>query len=59
MWCDHPFSQRNMATERTVVGVGSDREVWGRTKFEKWGGGGENIVVTSFNNGISTPLLTM
>ena len=25
----------------------------------KNGGGGENIVVTSFNNGISTPLLTM
>ena len=40
MWRDHPFSQRNMATERTVgVGVGGDREVGemvGRcTKFEK------------------------
>ena len=31
MWRDHPFSQRNRTTERTVgVGVGSDREVWGR-----------------------------
>ena len=28
MWCDHPFSLRNMTTERTVeVGVGGDREV--------------------------------
>ena len=40
MWRDHPFSQRNMAIERTVgVGVGGDREVGemvGRcTKFEK------------------------
>ena len=27
MWRDHPFSQKNMATERAmVVGVGSDRE---------------------------------
>ena len=30
MGCDHPFSERNMATERTVdVGVGCDREVKG------------------------------
>ena len=31
MWYDHPFSSRNMTTERTVkVGVGGDREVgWG------------------------------
>ena len=28
MWCDQPFSQRNMTTERTgEVGVGGDREV--------------------------------
>ena len=27
MWWDHPFSQRNKTTERTVgVGVGGDRE---------------------------------
>ena len=42
MWCDHPFSQRNRITDRTVgVEVGSDREVergeWG------WGGGGQNL----------------
>ena len=43
MWCDHPFSQRNMTTEKTVgTGAGGDREVgvggmW--EKFEKgvWG----------------------
>ena len=30
MWGDHPFSQRNMTTERTMgVGVGGDREVRG------------------------------
>ena len=28
MWCDHPLSQRNRTTKRTVgVGVGGDREV--------------------------------
>ena len=28
MWCDHPFSQRNKVTERTVgVGVGGDQEI--------------------------------
>ena len=29
MWRDHPFSQRNMTTERAMggVGVGGDREV--------------------------------
>ena len=28
MWRDHPFSQKNRTTERTVgVGVGGDREV--------------------------------
>ena len=38
MGCDHPLSERNMATERTVdVGVGCDREVKGRSV----GGGGE------------------
>ena len=41
MWHDHPFSQRNMTTEKTLgVGVGGDTEVgfgdvW--TKFEKGG----------------------
>ena len=30
MWHDHPFSQRNRITERTVqVGVGGDKEVGG------------------------------
>ena len=41
MWRDHPFSQRNRTTERTVgVGLGGDRKVGGRgwTKFEKGGG---------------------
>ena len=41
MWSDHPFSQRNRTTERTVkVGVGGDRGVGGQgswTKFEKGG----------------------
>ena len=45
MWHDHPFSQRNMATEKTMgAGVAGDREVglgvvW--TKFGKgvWGVG--------------------
>ena len=33
MWCDYPFSQRNMATEITVgEGVEDDREV-------RWVGG--------------------
>ena len=28
MWCDHPLSQRNRTTKRTVgVGVGGDRAV--------------------------------
>ena len=40
MWRDHPFSQKNRTTERTVrVKVGGDREMgWGGvewTKFEK------------------------
>ena len=31
MWHDHPFSQRNMTTERAVVvGFGGDKEVGGR-----------------------------
>ena len=30
LWCDHPFSQRNRTTKRTVaVGVGGDRELGG------------------------------
>ena len=38
MWSDHPFSQRNRTTERTVkVGVGGDRGVGG----EGSGGRGE------------------
>ena len=43
MWCDHPFSQRNRRTERTVgVEVGGYRKMGerGLTKFEKGGGGG-------------------
>ena len=42
MWHDHPFSQRNRITERTLgVEVGGDKEVVrvkGWTKFEKGGG---------------------
>ena len=49
MWCDHPFSQRNRTTERTVwVGVAGNREVEGGgnwTKFEKRGGGIGNISI--------------
>ena len=38
MWSDHPFSQRNRATERTVgIWVGGDREVG------EGGGVGENL----------------
>ena len=39
---DHPFSQRNRTTERTVgVGVGGDREVgWGDGQNLKKRGGG-------------------
>ena len=53
MWRDHPFSQRNRTTERTVgVGVGGDKEVaggegWGWTKFEKKGGEVRDIRVGS------------
>ena len=46
MWSDHPFSQRNVTTERTVeVGLRGNWEVeergegeggGGWTKFEKW-----------------------
>ena len=40
MWCDHPFSQRIMTTEKTVeAAVGGDRKVGvgggGWTKFGK------------------------
>ena len=35
MWCDHPFSYRNMTTETTVKGeVGGDKEIGG----SGWGG---------------------
>ena len=38
MWCNHPFSQRNKATEKAVeVEVGDDGD--GQTKFEKGGVG--------------------
>ena len=56
MWCDHPFSQRNRATERTVwVGVAGNREV---------GGGGVEIGQKLKKGGHrqymhSTPLPTM
>ena len=37
-WSDHPFSQRNRATEKTVgVGVGGDRE------FRGGSSGGQNL----------------
>ena len=54
MWRDHPFSQRNRATEKTVgVGFGGDRKVGGGwTKFEK--GEWRNI-----GGGISTPMSTI
>ena len=40
MWCDHPFSQRNMTTERTVgVGVGGDKE-FGVRELDKIGKNG-------------------
>ena len=47
MWRDHPFSQRNKITERTVrVGLEATGK-WGRgwawTKFEKRGEWGGNI----------------
>ena len=39
MWRDHPFSQRNKATERAVgVEVGDENKIWW-TKFEKKGVG--------------------
>ena len=39
MWCNHPFSQRNMKTERTVeMRVGGDREVGGGQNLEKGAG---------------------
>ena len=53
LWCNHPFGQRNKATERAVrVGVGGNRG-GGWTKFEKggrvgnmgWGGGGLHKIV--------------
>ena len=38
MWHDHPLSQRNRTTERTVgVGVGGDREVGGGQNLKKSG----------------------
>ena len=44
MWHDHPISQRNRTTERTVgVGVGSDRDIGdggGLGENLKKGGGG-------------------
>ena len=48
MWCDHPFSQRNMTTERMMeVRVGGDKEVGegarGGGKSWKMEGGVGNI----------------
>ena len=43
MWRDHPFSHRNMTTEKTVgAGVGGDREVgmggvWTKSEKGVWG----------------------
>ena len=55
MWHDHPSSQRNRTTEKTVgVGFGGDRKVGGGgwTKFEK--GEWRNI-----GGGISTTMSTI
>ena len=38
MWCNHPFSQRNKATEKAVEVEGGD-DGDGQTKFEKGGVG--------------------
>ena len=64
MWCEHPFSQRNRTTERTVgVRVGGDRK-WGRgargwwTKFLKKGEGVRQYRGV-LNRWLSTPLPTM
>ena len=38
IWCDHPFSQRNKETERTMrLGVRGDREVVGGGNIRKMG----------------------
>ena len=65
MWHDHPFSQRNRTTERSVgLQVGGDREMGGGEgvgqNLEKGGGVG-NIGGggSSKNRGFSTPLSTM
>ena len=57
MWHDHPFSQRNRTTERTVgVEVGGDREVGvtGWTKFEK-GSGSKHYRGVFMKRGVRTP----
>ena len=65
MWHDHPISQRNRTTERTVgVGVGSDRDIgdgggaW--RKFEKGGGVGNKgglVPSTNYQRLLKFPLL--
>ena len=46
MWNDHPFSQRNRTTQRTVgVEIGGKKEVEG-------GGGGQNLEVSNIGGGL-------
>ena len=65
MWHDHPFSQRNKTTERTVgLGVGGDSKVGGGggglDKVLKRRGGVGNIGgLHKIGRGLSTPLPTM
>ena len=44
MWRDHPFSQRNRATEKTVAqGVGGDREVGKGRRVDKIRKNGDRV----------------
>ena len=63
MWRDHPFSQRNRTTERTVgMEVGGDRDVGrgGWTTFEKGDGRvGKQYGGIFIKREVRTPLPTM